>query len=1091
MKVYLVQATILASIFISVIKAADEPCTNAYDQTNPINKQRNDQVMTTALLLCEQGGDDLIIDNLSIYNDLVGNVKDRFCSQFQNTTTTDNSESGVCSSGKKYNFPTYGEHFDTFVSNMKLDFDRLIPSTPKNFDSEGLTQDQIKAYMFLCTQIQLDKYKRILNQTSSDSDKEKALEEMANLGLLTHFIHSNEGKNFLADPKYPLTLRINAYKLYLENVGNNRDKAIEELDYIKYNLTELGDPEELMDFEKVDLEMSRVAMQAIKEYMERPTEKQDKAVITLLVQAKVEGAEEVIARHQTQNSSKYPNCSEISLDSYNKDSYNRTQYLLDEALNEFLNSETRIDFPQKNSFEDRWQWYQSFFSREDSSDWFLLEEKLKYGPNGNQDLLSLRQHYCFYQNLNSDIKRLEELSSNREDISNLANEIFAKINNLDASKEFLSLIKKLYPHLSNENKIVAIQSVRFNVKTSNPNDQNRLSEWRLNTLKEWFTPFSDDYSSPIAKEIIGAISFRGSIEEEKFLSELFIKAKNQSDKNLILTQYSFNSLLEETNGRPEILNAIAQEKNEDSRNQYLATLVEAFSKVQVYGASKGGFATDQIGKVSDERMREALRQMIAMSSNSEVTSSLHKQVYRTIEEAGGVLPDDSELGFGKPIVNAVPTNGTTTIVNDTSSNLNGPVLIKNKTGSKPRSGNKEDHLLIKESMVNSYSGQYKKKDLGPYQQANFGQGQRPSEDGSILSSNQNSFLNSVNQALGLSPYGQMIDGIGMPVAPVVPPQIVGESAIQKPSNDSFESALPRKFDPVQTTSNSDPSESVASNDSPSPSAPSRSKRRSNNQDIIDEIRKISRDTNNLKREIDELNGPTDPLFQPSNQVAQNNLNGASQIPDNFDANNNLGNSPQGSQPQGRNIASSNQGSSQQAQQRGNSPSDQVGQNAPDQPNPFSQGLLAPFDDPSREDLNKVIKVTSQEEKILLMNYMAANEEMSCPELRFIKEFYDQNVNKFMMGKSQREYALLELDGMNFRFNYPGTGSLRVKIQETCATLAEEQGKKKVGQGSRAPASLSAEIEEENAGQKDLVPKEVKPATEPQTLMKKFMLKLGL
>lgn len=1084
MKVYFVRATILILATISTINAADDPCPNSYDQTTPISGQRSSGTMSINYLLCEQSDADLTVEHFQSYEKLGLRVRDNFCSHFNTPTNTQSNSGGVCNSKNQYNFTEFGEHFSTFVSNLSTDLNALIPKIPASFENSEYSSEEVKALMYLCTHYHLEKNKKILKQAASEAEKERAIENLARLNLLTHFFETDEGFDFLANPDLSKSLRMKAFKKYLESSHTNKELVLDMLDYVRDNLEENSSksPDELQDYQKVELEMSRVAMEAMNDYLQAPSNEQSPIVLDLLVQAEIQGAQEALNRLQEKVTTNYPKCEEISLDDFDERSFRQSYNRISNAILEMGRENSPFNSPP----QDKWKWYQNFFALENNPDWFQLELKMKQGPYGDNDLKTLSQHYCFYQKLEGDIELFQSLDGDNEVASSLANKIFDQINELGAGNQFLSLIKELYPHLSEENKKDAIDSIKY-AKSSLIDDQ-QLNQWRLNTLKDWFIPHSDDYSSPLAREIISAISFKGSIEEEKLLSELFQKAKSPEDKGIILNQYSFNTLLEDTNGKPEILNAIAQESNEELRNQYIVSLGAALSRVGVYGASKGGFATDQIGKVSLDRMRGTLKEMIALSTNQEVNESLYKQIYRRIEEVDGVISDVPANNDNLPITKPVNYKGELKPINSDGS----------LAGSKPQYYNSKEPL--------EFGSKPPKKDLRPlygnnvdYQQVKAKQlkaanEQRDFADSrNVFDDNQNSFLNSMNKALGLAPSGNALD-TAPPLAPVVASNpVVGEKITNNPLNDSFGAGLARTSSSQSRFGSNNSTEDIpsANNDSESTtSSRRRRKSRNNNQDIINEIRQISRDTSNLRREIDDLNGPTAPLYPAANQVASASEDySPQQGSPQQQARGTSGPSNSQGFPS-RNIASSGQSS---APQRGDSfSSNDQAVTAPEKgANPFSQGLLAPFDDPSKNDLDKVIKITSEEEKILLMNYMAANEEMSCPELRFIKQFYDENVNKFMMSNARREYALLELDGINFRFNYPGTGSLRVKIQETCATLAGKEGSKTVGQGGRAPASVSSEIVEESSEQKELVPTEVKPANGPKALMKKFMLKLGL
>jgi hypothetical protein len=1084
-KVYFVRATILILATVSTINAADDPCPNSYDQTTPISNQRSSGTMTINHLLCEQSDVDLTVENFQNYENLGLRVRNKFCSQFSNPTNTQ-SNSGVCNSKDQFNFTKFGEHFSTFVSNLSADLDALIPKIPASFENSEYSREEVKALMYLCTQYQLEKNKNILKMAGSEEEKERALENLAKLNLLTHFFETDEGKEFLANPDHSKEFRIMAFKKYLERAGENKELVLDMLENIKINLEEYSSisPDELEDYEKVDLEMSRIAVEAMKDYIQSPSNEQSPLALDLMAQAKIPGAQEALSRLQQQVTTSYPKCEDISLDDFDERSYRQSYNRISNALLEIGGDSSPFNTPA----QDKWKWYQNFFALENNPDWFQLELRMKQGPYGDNDLKTLNQHYCFYQKLEGDIGLFKSLDGNSEVASSLANKIFDQINELGAGNEFLSLIKELYPHLNNENKLKAIRSIKL--ATGGTVEDQQLNQWRLNTLKEWIGPYNGDYSSPLAREIITATSYRGSVKEEAFLSELFVNAKEQEDKMFILNRYSTSTLVKDTAGNLKIIEAIASEKDSERRAQYLSELGTALSRVGVYGESKANLATDTIGKVGVQTMQQTLRKMIDLSTNTEVTMQLNKQIYDSIEAVNGVVSNTPENGDSLPVVKPIIKGDATSLPNNIGVVTTSGSFAQNK---KAYNIDRRDSSTFKEKTLNQTGGyKYKSLSTAPTNSLVVKSGdQEPSPSANIFGDNQNNFLSDVNQALGLAPSGTSNTLQTPPLYPApLAPSIGEDSSKIASTKDTFSNSLERGTKSYPSSENESNENQVAETNS-SASSKSRGKsKRNSNQDIIDEIRQISQDTSNLKREIDELNGPTNPLFPTPSQVAQTqNQQDSPSSESESSGSGNFNNDSRAGQNQGRNIASSNQAG---GSQNNSLPQENLGaSNTEVKGNPFGQGLLAPYDDPTREDLDKVIKITSQEEKILLMNYMAANNDMSCPELRFIKQFYDENVNKFMMSSSRREYALLELDGMNFRFNYPGTGSLRTKIQETCANLADRPEAKSLGQGARAPASISSEIEEENQSQKDLVPSEAKPATKPQNLMKKFMLKLGL
>ncbi len=1119
---YLVKASILLSFFaglsIAPVRAADEPCLTSINSSQPLGDQIAGGASVANSLLCEQGGGNLTIRSEQTFKDLNVTVASSFCTPLSSQTVSESPADDLCFDGHRYNYSEHTHYFSQFVEAIASDLSTQINEVPSNFQSQGLSDQEIRAMMLICTHYQIQKLGDILNSDSTLDEKQAALEQLVSLGLLTHFIHSDVGTQFLANPDSPLEFRTTVFKRYLETAGENRSLVLSNLENIVFILEE----EDL--FKEGEVQMARTAGQAIREYMEAPVPQQNMLVLGLLGQAEVEGAEAALQRfsenHEGAHAAggmggpalhegrapasestvvadnplvpqqNYPNCELINLDDFEESDYALSNHLAGPVLTSFASDETNTDFPARRPYQETWRWHQEIFNQEDILDWYNLETRMMTTADPINALINLRQYYCFNQRITRDFNAFQEQVAAGNPSPENANSIFQYIMEKGASKDHLSLIKELYPYLNEDNKRDAIGIVKFALLNTTSSEATMLRRWRLQTLEEWLAPHSN-YSNGHASLILQAISYEGLVEEEATLARLFSEASTEENRTAILGLYTSYSLTASTGGNLDIIQAIQSIENSSQRAAYVDQLRESLGRVGVFGFNQGNQASNTVGRVPVEAMRSTLQQMIAMTTDADLIDRLESDIESRIEETQGVI-DSGVANDELPIVPSIGSGSGITVIPDSNEKTNtaiGDMVGTLRPTRRPR--NSEDRNLVNvQPPVGSAQGsvynQIRDQKLSALEAQNDEEdsAQGPAE---VLDEGQNNFFSTLGNALGIGGNNRPKQPAAPAFAPVQAPPVVGENSVQRaPAPNPFNGPNNGLGNSGSLTDSIDSSSDTSSNSVATSPRP----RRNSNQDIRDEIRQISEDTSSLRREIDSLDDsplgarPSAPVVAENSTSDSNGFNGSDPSPSRRAPGATTAASS-GNLPRSGNIPNSGA--------NGRSPSSAGAANGVANnggPNPFSNGLLAPYDDPTQEDLDKIIQISSEEEKNLLMNYMAANEEMSCPELRFIQNFYDQNVDKFILSKRRRpwrEYALLELDGMNFRFNYPGTVVLRQKIDETCANLAGREQPREVGEGSRAPASISEPV----AQDVELVPDQAQPATQEKGLIKKFMLKLGL
>ena len=100
----------------------------------------------------------------------------------------------------------------------------------------------------------------------------------------------------------------------------------------------------------------------------------------------------------------------------------------------------------------------------------------------------------------------------------------------------------------------------------------------------------------------------------------------------------------------------------------------------------------------------------------------------------------------------------------------------------------------------------------------------------------------------------------------------------------------------------------------------------------------------------------------------------------------------------------------------------------------NEPLLSPRQQLNRNERGNVIKIVDESEKLQFLDYMSTRNDFSCEELDFIEKFYKENLSYFFQIKDDTktvQFANVEIDLMNYRFDFPGQEYIAIKRQENC------------------------------------------------------------
>jgi hypothetical protein len=1080
----------LTAIISPSIWSSSETCLLGTQSSHPIDEHRSSGAFEVSKLACENTEPDFLIQDSLVLRNIRKDVSEYFCSSFEDTNSSV-AGNGVCTSERQFNFIEHSERVQEFIEVMGATLEQKIV-LPDNY-TESSNSQHIRALMFLCTNYTLEKLGNIITSEATDAEKERAIELLAHKGLLGHFLTSRPGREFLTNTSIPLSLRTKAVKSFLDSPNSTRER-------IEY-LTKFYS--EHKDSTGPRREFANILNLSFKEYLEQDPTTLNRQTLSILNSYNIDGVQEVISslgqsefRNTTGPGGRViASVADTSTPNQTRPNCSQTQPLTPEGYRAIINpldkfltlksAKVGSGFPVLTNPINRWSWYEDSF--ESDSRWSEIEFSLNES-NATDGIPNVRAFYCFVENITSSFSRFLELPLNHPNKNQIANEIFEKITLNGAETDFLSIMGKLLPSLSEANQLAAIDIIDDQVSLGTTANIDSLRTWRKNTLSELIDENTHRLSGTLVSRAIAALANNGGADEEHTLATYFQRYDDETFRQNILAQYDDPSLISSVGTNMRLLRVLETFTPQAKRDEYLRVLATKISSMDASTMSFRNGATDS-SRVYQANL-EAIVEGIDAISGDDMGSLLAKMR----QQAEGV--NDHISGNNRNEVTLRPTrvNSNIAITGQPSGSLSsgsppsGNRVIKSKSIQEsirsagiggtnirgtPVNLNGENPIIS--AKIASLKAEVQSSELEGENQQRINNEAAPIEDSSPLA--QDNFFSSIAQNLGFPSTGQN-ENFSPPIIPTR--ANIGEQRTAV-NTSSFDNSISR-------TNSTVPKESFATDDSTEASSTS-SKRSeiSNNSDreLLREVEKLSNDTSNLKNQINRLDAPTNiptPAtgLGPSSPLAQNNFNQVNPSRATTIGDNSVG---QGNQNQNQRAPASVADRSGSAPSGYTSPSQSpaIANNAQSE-FPLNQSILSPFDNPTQQDLSKVIKIQSIEQKNLLMNYMAAKEDMNCPELRFIQDFYQTNIDNFILSKRRkpwREYALLELEGINFRFNYPGAANMRQEIKETCATLAGERPSE-MGESTRAPASIS-----------ELIPEEARPAQEEKSLIKKFMLKLGL
>lgn len=1101
-------------------------------------------------LACENAGPEFFIQDYRALKNIDGDVRNGFCREFEDNNSLP-SGTPVCSESGLFNFVEHSERVEQFITSMSATLEGQV-SVPASFSELGQNPNHIRALMYLCTHYRINQAARLLSSDIELEEKTRILEMLAHNGLLGHYLATRTGRDLLTNSTIPLSFRTNAIKLFINSPNSSQDR-------IQYYLRFYQNNKDKDNSNSAKRELINVLRQAFSEYLELPPREQNSRTLSLMAEANIEGAPEAVAAYVANDTirpvpesavviesaepeagvrvspvsydvpaitphNSAPNCSEEQPLTASE------QRQIIGPLNSYLVSragQENSTLPQARESIHTWSWYGEIF-RNDSF-WPEIELYLHSRSDDSGNLLKYgRRFYCFVTKTLGDYETLQEQRVAGSVSPELANQIFSSIHGVQGEEVFASMIARLAPYLSEENKLLAIAAIDRQVQIGTSDEIVARRNWRHDALLRIIQTHTGAADSPVILRAITALGNNGSLREEESLAQLFARSDNQNVRLHILRQYDDSLMINSAENRLNIFSAITNISNEGERNRYLTELYGALRQIDLGSGQQYRDRAADTTVVSPGTYASVIGQMRTIATDSGLRGDLDQEIARLrlasegrdVSEPdsdsrppiaggdgglkpsiggqmgdGGTLTQDEiqRLNDGAPAPTGKPTlgfsRGLNNAINDTRDydepNRIGDAYMAtgfgggyNPYGQKP-TGTKPALTQQEEEMDNSQSG-FEAGEAGESRETPSTADTSAIQNGNVAPNN--NFISTLGQAFNNNP--KFPNGTN-PIAQV--PAVANTNTAPANLAGGSASKVSNAVANADTRSVGDRLREFENNNSNSDSPRERSPRRRNESDeeLIREIRQITEDTSNLRERIDNLDIPT----APSN--LNNPTNNGPAVNNNENTNNQIAAVGPGTTQAGRGPASVNTNSGRgPASVGGPVGSSGAGGATGDADNGLAsaglpnQSLLSPYTDPSQEDLSKVIVVRLDEEKNLLRNYMAAKENMTCPELRFVQDFYEKHIDNFILSKRRkpwREYALLELDGMNFRFNYPGAVKMRQEIKTTCSSLSGTQ-EPVIGQSERAPAS---------AEEVELVPEEVMPAQEEQGIIKKFMLKLGL
>lgn len=1079
-------------------------CDQTVSEARPLSEVRAEgSFSVVSALACENAEPEFFLQDQSTMNSLLESTTE-FC------WTADLPAEDACIDGEYYNFKRYPELMGDFIAAAEPNL-ASIPLPTRAMEiiaGTELTENGYRAMMYLCTVEALKEFSEILLSGDLNNIQEKltALNRIKSLGLFPQFANSYHFTEIILGNSLPNDVKAELIReaFSLSPVPNGLRDVVQGYN----NLARKSDRNEAEDA------LFSFLGQSFTEYVARPALEQNQLQLSFLASNDIPGAraafEQFNSRPMIQAVSPItdrpenrevipaavpvvestlvrqggrgnfallensPRCEEYSQATLEQKQSSR------DIMNSFLSDLRSRDPSRVERLRDSTQ-YIDYFANNFSNDevWRSFEIFVQGSgdPNYPSILQSARSYFCFNQRVRDNISKLSGSSTNKREI---AEAVLTEIMTMRPGFDMLNALESILPHLDDTG-VRRVLTLMDNMGAAPNMELDEVVEQvRIGMLLEIQQRYQDAGapSHPNANKAIEVLAKYGGAQAESELAKIFVRTDSVQLRRHILSQYRHPLLLNQVGSNFSILKALRSVPN---NNEYVLLLRGVLGGVSTTDGFEGSGSISRSEAVLGS-VKDSLIASVSALAATDLSQDLSEDSRNAQDVTGGVVssgfsaisPEKRPI-LAQPIRETEPGRKTTNAINLMQERQQ--ALAQSKI---PPALSNADRLTITNKVREAESIEVEdgrsvggaENEMTNFQdQVQVGQGsggqgsiqppRAPSTGDSFVPNNTNNFLSALGGNILPSTFNNPFSGNFAPT----PSGTVGE---QGTSFTSGSLAGSSNTNYANRSGRIKPEESASSRDTSS-----------GRSSISDEIDKISQATRDIRDELDQLDNtrlPIQPYNPPDIRTASND---ESDIESDTIASNPGSRGPASvSEPQNAPAAAPGRGpASVPAGPGGSSRSP----GALDNGTGNYTSILSPIDDLSKEDLSKIIKIQSAETKRLLMDYMTEKEKLSCPELRFVQDFYETYIDKFILSKKRkpwREYALVQLDKLTFRFNYPGEKKVRGEIESRCNELKEE---------------ISAVGEDETLNREDseeTVDKTL-PANEETSIFKSFMLKLGL
>ncbi|MCR9203144.1 MAG: hypothetical protein NXH75_01095 [Halobacteriovoraceae bacterium] len=1088
---------------------AEEPCQSTVIESRPLDEKRDAGVFTTtSAIACENAGSSFYVNNIEVLDEISTNVVG-FC--------WDNmgSDESICEDNTYFNFKRHPDQMENFVSFVGEYLDPI--SLPDNVSSlkEGtdLTDIQIKAMMYLCTIDAQRDFVNVLNNPSlSDRDKLNAIEAYKGKGLFTQFMNSPEFMEVIKNSSLSETIR---KELIAEALSNeNGEQPIREIASRFKLINSRSDRTESEE------KLLTLLTNSIDEFLTSPKENQNRFALQMLATEGFPGAQEAYNAHLSgANSSpagagdktatlltEAPNCSEV------EDATLRDKSLARNLMYEFLLTE-KISDDTISPLVDSTKYISHFAENfNDDKRWSKFERHLTLSSkvsNIEETINAARAFYCFNKKLNQKLNSLNSRSTPNK--NEIAGEILVELLSMNPGIDMLSAVHAIQPFLNDDQVGNALTLIR-NMGSVPNMERNQVAEAiRIRVLTDIFSRYTGQIERggrlhPNSRTAIVALAENGGKSAEENLSNLFVQYDSAELRVHILNQYGNPFFLNNVRNQFSIVSKLS---SIEDRAQYADYLIKKIQKVATTDGFTGTGSANTRDKVLTS-IRDGFVSDITTLVSPDVDGTLSAETRRQQGIVDGRIVDSPVVTEKRPIVlantaiNDYEQKGKISNVSNRERQANfsqgmgagKPVFTSGFSVASSediinQKKNKDDEIQeLLESGGEGSEGQSglefrqemnSQKESGGSGGAGSGAGGSPR-----IQNNGNAVMRNPTPPSQILPNNQkdLITGLGNNLLPNTfdngnfsPLPQVGEVSTGTQGSDSFNSSFRggELSSPIANTKASN----LKGNEPVSETARRIEKLTNEAKNLREEITKrdeapqrlpVEDGTNsfipNISPRVGDLNPDRSKSRVPAGNIAP--ARGPASVPG----------PPSSSAVQntGRGPASISSGNTEEK-----GPSNNTGLAQGAQNNPYTT-ILSPIEDLSKEDLSKVIKIKDKVLKDLLMDFMTERKKLSCPELRFVQDFYETHIDNFILVKKRkpwREYALVEMEDLTFRFNYPGGKKVQDQIKERCDSLSREVSS--IGED---------DIQAEKATSNEMTEKAL-PSEENTSIFKSFLLKFGL